>query len=468
MPNTPLSSWVHIPVHRAVRELDAKLLLAVILVSEGFNVTIGRTASLRKAVDWLPKGIYIDVRFLKTRREVLKQYLAAGHKVVAFDEEAPSFPSKTYYQEHLVDHEVLGLLEAAFCWGPFHAEVVKECLPENLVDRVVATGHPRFDIMRPEPRRFYDADVAKLRKRYGRFFLLNSNAGGWVLDRRADTTWQNYVDRGIIADTSKNKAAFYAKFDYRYEKHGWLAEVAAAIAKNFPDHRLVIRPHFTETKRQWERWLPNTADNISIIHEGNSLKWILASEAVLHNSCTTGTEAFLANVPVIAYRPKQDKKYDAYLPNALSAELDTIEAVCDRLRDVVDGKDWNSDGMSKRREEVAKQYICGRKGAMASEHIAQILREITIDHDQNSVLVHELKDRANAFAKLQSLRKLNRLGRRAIHHMVRGRNDGERYISLKDVNDRLEHLHTALPKRLRPRISQIESGIFALSPAAID
>ena len=37
------------------------------------------------------------------------------------------------------------------------------------------TGHPRIDLLRPELRAFFDDGVRRLRERYGKFALLNTN-----------------------------------------------------------------------------------------------------------------------------------------------------------------------------------------------------------------------------------------------------------------------------------------------------
>ena len=39
------------------------------------------------------------------------------------------------------------------------------------------TGNPRIDLLRREVRGYYDDDVAALRRRFGRYILLNSNFG---------------------------------------------------------------------------------------------------------------------------------------------------------------------------------------------------------------------------------------------------------------------------------------------------
>ncbi len=41
--------------------------------------------------------------------------------------------------------------------------------------KLVLTGNPRFDLLRPELRDYYAPEAARLKKRYGPYLLVNTN-----------------------------------------------------------------------------------------------------------------------------------------------------------------------------------------------------------------------------------------------------------------------------------------------------
>ena len=173
--------WVHLAVHKRVRELDAKLFLALGLVLRHFNVVIGRTGKLRPLAARLPKGTYCDIRVLITRLEVFKHWRSLDHKIVALDEEATSFSNKELYQARFISTDVVSLCEAVFSWGPYHSSTLQGVVQNEPGSVVRETGHPRFDMLREPVKNFYQKQENAIHAEYGKFFLINSNAGGWII-----------------------------------------------------------------------------------------------------------------------------------------------------------------------------------------------------------------------------------------------------------------------------------------------
>jgi surface carbohydrate biosynthesis protein len=451
------SPWVHIAVHKGARELDAKVWLAMSLVARGFNVVIGRTGAIRNLVEELPRGIYCDVRILKTRKWVFETFRRYGNKVVAFDEEATSFPDEEHYRTNLVCPDALDLCEAVFCWGPYHASAVRKALSSDRAGIVQLTGHPRFDVLREPLRAFYEHPVQELKRRHGRFFLMNSNAGGWVLDGKLEGTWKNYVDRKILKDTPEERKKFCDKYEFRRERQRNMASLAAAVARAFPTHRLVIRPHFTETRAQWTNWLPADLTNITIEHAGSAVPWMLAAEAVIHNSCTTGTEAFLADVPVLAFRPIRNDRYDAALPNALSVEAGSEHEAIAFLGEISRGDRDRVERARGTQGELFDAVMSGRVGPLASERIADVLQGLAFDDPAN-------EDRAARLLGLRAQKRHLRSVKRRLDSMLgRARTRGvqETEIVTANVRDRVRRFGRIMGGTL-PEVKEIGGEVFVV------
>ena len=93
-----------------------------------------------------------------------------------------------------------------------------------------------------------------------------------------------------------------------------------ALAKAFPGYTIVVRPHPTENPEIYHD-IASDCERVKVTNEGNVVPWLLATRALVHNSCTTGVEAYMMRIPAITYRASIDETYDLgfyRLPNLIS------------------------------------------------------------------------------------------------------------------------------------------------------
>jgi hypothetical protein len=86
---------------------------------------------------------------------------------------------------------------------------------------------------------------------------------------------------------------------------------------------------------------------------------------VVHNSCTTGLEARICDVPTFAYRPDVDPQREYELPNSLSVNVFTAEEALDALSAVLRGEPVPQPSMTPLHE-----HIHGLEGASPASAIA--------------------------------------------------------------------------------------------------
>ncbi len=319
-----------VPVESQVRELDAKLLLACAAAERGFRVFIGSRAYLHYRLASMDHGIYVAKSMRSLSRVVFSLLRNLGHEIVAFDEEGlVRLPREEYYQRRL-DPEVVRRVSHLFTWGEDDAEVFRD-FPASSRTPIHVTGNPRIDLMRPEIRHLFDDEVAALAASHGKFILVNTNFGyvnafvpSLNLMQPAAQPGGGLVPgentKGMTPEVARGLAAHkQALFDH-------FRTLVPKLARAFPDHRIVVRPHPSEGHDAW--WKATEGlDNVDVIHEGNVVPWLIASSALVHNGCTTAVEAAVLGVPAIAYRPVMSKAFDLDLPNSLSQELSDDDAV---------------------------------------------------------------------------------------------------------------------------------------------
>ena len=103
--------------------------------------------------------------------------------------------------------------------------------------------------------------------------------------------------------------------------HSWLDHAAETfvhframverLPQAFPYCEIVIRPHPSENAGVWHE-IADRHKNCVCTSEGAAIDWILKSDMLVHNSCTTAVEAALLGVPALAYAPNYHQLYDFF------------------------------------------------------------------------------------------------------------------------------------------------------------
>jgi surface carbohydrate biosynthesis protein len=380
---------VYLPIETKVREFDAKLLLSCTVAEAGYDVVLGHQKMMLKKMENMPRGILIDKSVLPRKIKKYGYYKKLGFKVTAYDEEGliPWSPEE-YQRLRQFSNETLKPLEYFFAWGQWHVDFVSNKAPVYQ-DKIIPVGHPRLDLTRRELRAFYDDEVSKLRNRYGQFILINSN---FALCNHF------YGEEGFVEVKKKvwdeQLIEFYLKISAHQQKlFDAFTEMIIAIRQCFPGISVVLRPHPSENHDSWRQVLPQD-EQIAVVHEGNIVPWIMAATIAIHNSCTTGVEAYLLEQPVIAYRPVQDKSLEKDVPNELSEQAFTLNALLNRVEYfLANGQDIQSAGDARKRE-IAVYYITGLEGPLSCDRIVDSLNKVQFSRETLSSSVYQLYTKA--------------------------------------------------------------------------
>ena len=355
-----------VPVENQVRELDAKLLFSLVAAERGYRVLLGARATLHLEAARLPRGVYVakSVRALSTR--MFRIYRGLGSEIVSWDEESlVRHPNPGFWYRRRIAKQALDCVRAFFAWGEADAEAVR-AFPEGCTPPVYPTGNPRLDLTRRELRGFFASETDAHRKRHGDFILVNTNFG----------LVNHYVDSlsGVVPlppgrHSASERAIGEGLVAYRTEMFERFQTMVPAIAKAFPDHTIVVRPHPVEKHAAWE---PIAAQhpNLVVEQKGNVLPWLLAARALVHNGCTTGVEAYALGVPAIAYEPIPNQGFDSELPNALSRRVHRLDELEREIASVLRGE--ASDGDAGR-ADLAAHHMASLDGPFACDRIVDVL-----------------------------------------------------------------------------------------------
>lgn len=307
---------VYLPVEFRSREFDSKALLAARLAELGYPAVLGQQWMLYANLDRLPAGVVLFKSFNRLHQPAMLQARRAGHRVVAMEEELLAQAEEKAVATLCADG-IFDAVDLLLAQGQFEYDVLKRVGGERA--RVEITGNGRIDLLKPGARSFFGRQIDDLRRRFGDFVLVNTNfstvnsiwlsvekvteteiAAGF-LDRRDDAAMGRW--RNFIAYEEANRAAMHAAI--------------RQLSRSRPSQSIVVRPHPGENLKGWEGVFADCR-NVHVVREGSHVPWTLACRVLLHTSCTTGFEAYIAGQPALSLVPSRGWTSDSLLSNEVN------------------------------------------------------------------------------------------------------------------------------------------------------
>lgn len=432
-----------IPIEIASRELDGKLLLALMAAERGMEVILGR----RQDVDrpGLGRGIYLAKNVRGSF--ILDRPQAMGHAIVALDEEGlVRFPD--HVQSMRIEDRSITLPRILYAWGDDNADYWRR-LPAYDGRPIETVGNPRADLLRPELRAVHQEEAEALRRRYGPFVLLNTNFsivnhfwhGHTSFKRAADADTETFAR--IWEGLKAHKLALFDAFQ------ALIGPLSQALA---PTHRLIVRPHPSEDQAAWKAAAARYP-NVEVVIEGSVVPWLLASSGLVQNGCTTAIEAAMLDVPTVTYRPIRSDDYDLPLPNQFGLEVSTASQAADAAK-----------AMAKEASAVLEPRDA--RYAKLRPHISSVSGAFSCERILDSFTEHRelLEQRVPVPASTQ-IKALGRL----IADLVADKSFEHRYnkhifppLTRNILSSRITRFETALARFTRVRLSSLSRNVFKL------
>jgi surface carbohydrate biosynthesis protein len=457
------------PVENQVRELDSKVLLACVAARHGFSSLIGFRREIHFHISSFPPGIYLSKSMTAASDLVFQIMRHLGHRILAWDEEAlVHLPPEIYYSRRLSPVS-MALVSHMFAWGRDNAELWRQYsqLPNGV--EIDITGNPRNDLLRPEIRPYYNKTVEELRNKHGDFILINTNFNhvnafypGLNLfipnDKPGEEPRPGRAARGMTREYAKglrdHKQAIFDKFQ----------QLIPAVVKAFPKYNIIVRPHPTENQEVY-RQIAARCERVSVTNEGNVVPWLMATQAVIHNGCTTGVEAYAMGVPAISFRAVVNEHYDYgfyRLPNLLSHQCFDFDELRLTLEKILAGKLGPAAGND--RKTLADEYLVALDGPLACERIAHICNKMVDGKDKIS------RPPLHRWLKGYCLANARTFKRKFKARLPSARRKPEfhrhRYpdISLKDMDERISRFQQVLGDAGELKVEKISGQFFLISP----
>jgi len=458
-----------IPVENQVRELDPKLLLAVIAARHGFASIIGSHREIDFRIASFPRGLYLNKSMTERNLKMFKIMRQLGHVVLSWDEEAlVHLPPDIYYSRRL-SPIAIRYISHLFAWGDDNADLWRRYphLPPGLPIHV--TGNPRNDMLRPELHAFYADQVEKIREKYGDFILVNTNFNHVNAFFPAQNLFKPVKHSRGQPQFGKAGVGMTREFAEALRHHKQcifeaFQRLIPVLGRTFSRFSIVVRPHPTEAQEIYRR-IAKDCDRIHVTNEGNVVPWLLAARALVHNGCTTGVEAFVMRIPAISFRPVVTAPIDDgfyVLPHGLSHQAFTEDELLSMLQMVADGRLGAADG--PKCQDLVRSHLTGQDGPLACERMVAVLKMIaaTSPHPAKPGVTARLLGTLMANGRF-AIKKIKSLvpGSHAPPEFHRHRYPG---INLLQIQQRIRRFQEILGDTTCITVEKIPEQIFRIHP----
>ena len=339
-----------LPIESIDREIDYKLFLAVSLAGPNVNVIVAQHDYFNTGTSAFKGGIYIGKNVFKSLfpknsfgSEVdlhfLKELKNNDITIFHLDEEGAIFSGdeKSWEVElgSRLNPKVLMEDDYIFAWGSFQKKIYQKKNPLLPSSHVIDTGTPRFELCKPKFHKYFQEKIDEIKAKYGSFILINTNfdrANG-LIGIKEEFSGYNPSWVFCSKDDPQIRLKFINWWSYQRKMQANMVALLHKLSIAFPDKNFVLRPHPGEDPNFYEVVF-ETAKNVFVNKTGTVQPWLMAADLLVHDCCTTAVESFLAETPIINYRPIEDEDFDVKFPNQCGTKCESEDEVIEAINNM--------------------------------------------------------------------------------------------------------------------------------------
>jgi surface carbohydrate biosynthesis protein len=302
---------IYLIIEVAKRELDSKILLALYLMKFGFNVYITKKSRIFEKLHILDPGILFFKSFGPKYEKYLDEIKKYNHEISGIDEEG----LQLYKKESLIgkirfSNRIANTAKIIFCWGKYSKKIYKnhfEKLNNLSKTKFINSGNPRIDLIK-NSEVIYKNLAEDIKKKYGKFILIPTQF------LKANPSSKSFNNSHYKSISLSEKKSFKGSINYQKKSFEEFKKLYEFLNKKYPKKLFIIRPHPGEDLAYYQK-LGKKFSNIKVVSDNLPINpWLIASDYVISNNCTTAIEAYFIKGNSINYLPYKKFEYE-YLLN---------------------------------------------------------------------------------------------------------------------------------------------------------
>ena len=320
-----------IPIEIKNRDYASRSLVAFESSLQNFNVYIGRKSELDKFVFKKNPGIYFGLVTTETYLNVYKKLKKYGHYIFINDEEGLITFSDKMYLNLKVSSNVIKIADKVFLWSISHLNTFAKKF--NFENKFIISGSPRYDLSKKPFVNIFSKECQEIKKKYKKYILVccSFSFANYFIE---NTDYVKILKKQKVIKNQEdlNNFLIYKKINNESLHH--FLEAIEEIAIKFKNIPIIIRPHPSENKKIY-MYLTRKLSNVFLEYQYSIHSWIINSYCIIHNYCTSSSEALSLNIPRFALRRTFDSKVHKTIPYECSVVCETIPILLNKIENLV-------------------------------------------------------------------------------------------------------------------------------------
>jgi len=346
---------IYLPIEIKKREFDARCYQSLKIINNGFDAVICTKSAIKNFSANIPIGVVYFKSLGPRYLNLLEYFKKRGFANICLDEESISIVNEKLYLKRFYNKN-LKHLDILFAWGSKDFSILKKKFKKIKLYKV---GNPRVDILVQKTNKLYHDISKKIKKKYGKFILLNSfltmimhrshKDHGTYLKQIKNNKDYKWGKREI--SISKQQVEMQKKIFLNYKK------LFDRFYREFKDKKMIVRPHPVENHDIWKKLLLKY-DNIIFANDDNSAcSWMLASQFSISSNCTTAIESHLLNKFNINFRPVKNKNVEFTLPKNCSLNIESVDKLISFIKKNINRDKLNINYFGKKNHKILSNWI---------------------------------------------------------------------------------------------------------------
>jgi surface carbohydrate biosynthesis protein len=376
-----MNIYLHVEV--SSRELDSKLLLAVIAAERGHQVIVSNLSDIINGLKmrFLSPGIFHTKSLTpgKVKIDRHQNLIDSGNLITSIDEESGiTTPGYNEMVKMRYSEKTINQASAIFGWGEEDTEILKKTYTKCSY-KIHKTGSPRADLWRSELSNFWIKPKSIPQRPY---LLISSN----FINNHMKPFHEiiRFYRKAGYLDRDPNMEGFLIKeMSEEYNRFGYFLNAIKYLSSNNNGYDIVVRPHQSENVEAWRVFLEGLP-NVHVVREGSITPWIRNCFAVMHNSCTSAFEGEFMGKPVITFVPFK-QKYERVLPNMLGSRVENNDELLKKANLFFDESITSKNNKENQLNDIMLDKIHFDKEELAAEKIIKVWESLDNKNLSSSV-----------------------------------------------------------------------------------
>ena len=393
------------PLEVKSRELDARLYLALEIVSRGMPCLFGWKVGVHRAMERNPRRYAYIAKHLDIFTN--EQYLWIhdhGGLTIFLDEEGGVYPPGKWFEEFTLSRYPQTALPHVdlFCaWGRAQEEVI--CRERNGIrpEQFVAAGHPKFDLSKPEFGRYFEPLRFDHPLKSQPYLLINTSFATGNNLTPFELALQTATRLGETGQWIYTGEQYREHWEHQRKNVSGFIDGVQRVARRFPETPILLRPHPIENPQVYIDALSGF-DNVRVRRAGAVQEDIVGALGVIHHDCTSAIEAAFFGHEPVSFAPNGYHDRSQFLPVQISRPAYSTADLESEVERLLANANGNGDGgcgsvMASHRDKI-RPYIANVDFSSAAKLAKTILTragDSGLDSDERSLYTSAIRQCAD-------------------------------------------------------------------------